>query len=312
MKESILADIINSNIGKKDNFFTNKMILEREDFEFFHIEEITFEDNSPRREALENVISSLRIDNINFVYLISGSKSRISFYFGLAKDSGESYIDIDDMANQILKSNIEGNFRGSLLKRLKKSQKETLQSRIKEFRYIVEVDGVPNINEEAKGFQGVDRLVDIMLQDEFALMIVANPLKSKEIEEIERELFKIYDKLTPLVKKSIQKSKSKSTQNSNSNSHTSSHSSQNSKTDSSSDSTNRSNSTATNVSKSKSVTDSNSSKQKSDSSNNSESQTISSTSTESDSSSKNETDSKSTSDTKSYSDSSQDIENESH
>ncbi len=310
MKESILADIINSNISKKDNFFTNKMALEIEDFEFFHIEEITFEDNSPPKEALENVISSLRIDNINFVYLIVGSKSRISFYFGVAKESRELDIDIDDIANQILKSNIEGNFRGSRLHRLKRSQKQSIQKSISEYKYIVEVDGVPNINEEAKGFQGVDRLVDIMLKDEFSLMIVANSLKSTDIEKIEKELFRIYDKLTPLVKKSIQYIKSQTTQDSDSNSRSNSTANQNSQTNSSSDTKSIVKSNSISTSFSKSTTDSNSSRQKSDSSNENSSDSSSTNKSNSDSSSKTNTNSKNNTTTTAHTNSTQNMENE--
>ena len=79
--------------------YKTKEILPK-DFTLLHIEELTFEDDSPRKEALENVISSLRIDGINFVYLLLGNESGISFYFGIVKDknySKELELDVDDI-----------------------------------------------------------------------------------------------------------------------------------------------------------------------------------------------------------------------
>ena len=40
---------------------------------FFKVKEITYEDESPRQEALENVLTSIRIPGINFIYLILGN-----------------------------------------------------------------------------------------------------------------------------------------------------------------------------------------------------------------------------------------------
>lgn len=129
------------------------------DFDFFHIQEITYEDESPRREAFENVLGSLRLEGINFVYLILGNKTGISFYFGVAKNRKQLEVDIDDIANQILRANIEGNFRGSRVERLRKPAKLELQNRVQSFSYVAQVSGVPELNEEAEQFQGIDRLV---------------------------------------------------------------------------------------------------------------------------------------------------------
>ena len=60
------------------------------DLTLYRIEEITFEEKSPRKKALENVISSMRIDGVNFVYLILGDKKGVHFYFGAVKDLYEN------------------------------------------------------------------------------------------------------------------------------------------------------------------------------------------------------------------------------
>ena len=120
----ILETNINIKAQLKDSIEINEV-----GFEFFHIQEITFQDKDevPRREALENVLGSLRVEGVNFVYLILGDENRISFYFGLAKNRKNIPIDVDDLAKQILKPNIEGNFRGSKIQRVSKPQKKRLK-----------------------------------------------------------------------------------------------------------------------------------------------------------------------------------------
>ena len=187
------------------------------DFDFYLIKEITFEEDAPRREAFENVLGSLRIDGINVVYLILGNEKGTHFYLGIARnyEINELDIDIDDISDQILKSNIEGNFRGSKIERVGKKQREELKNTLTSFKYVASIEGVPDINEEAEHFQGLDRLIDVMCGDCFGLLIIANPLSLQEIEMIEKELYNIYDKIAPLVRKSIIKSQSTSLSQSN-------------------------------------------------------------------------------------------------
>jgi len=204
-----LIEMLDSDILLDDSDISDCLELAPYDFDFFHIQEITYEDEAPRREALENVLGSLRLSGVNFIYLIVGRKEGISFYFGVTKNRKVLELDIDDVAEQILKTNIEANFRGSKVERLKKDEKVKLKNEIEKFSYIAELNGVPDVNEEAEKFQGIDRLVDIMLKDEFALMIISEAISLDEIKRIERELFKIYDKISPYVKRSIQKVTSK-------------------------------------------------------------------------------------------------------
>lgn len=62
------------------------------DLALYYIEEISFEDKAPRKEALENVLSTMRIEGINFIYLILGDDKGVHFYYGIAKDLSEDKI----------------------------------------------------------------------------------------------------------------------------------------------------------------------------------------------------------------------------
>ncbi|MDF2154514.1 ATP-binding protein [Vibrio sp. CAU 1672] len=177
------------------------------DFSLYHIQEVTFDEDSPRKEAFENVLNSLSVDGIIFTYLLLGDGKKVHFLFGIAKDKRYQeglLLDVDEIGETILKPSLEGNFRGSVVERLDKSERRAVKGIIDTFSHVAKLDGVPSVHEENEQFQGIDRLVDIMSGDKFCLAVLADPLSLLEINKIEAELYKIYDKLLPLSKKSIQ------------------------------------------------------------------------------------------------------------
>lgn len=186
-------------------------------FALYHMKEITFEEDAPRKEAFENVISALKIEGVNFLYVISGDNTGVNFYLGIVKDLSKNIdldIDIDEIRKEILQPSIIGNFRGSKGSALAPIERENVLKRISEMSHFGVLEGVPGINEDKENFQGVDRLVDIMSGDTFVVSILASPFSYQEIEEIENNLYSIYNKLGPLSKKSIQESIGEGTSNS--------------------------------------------------------------------------------------------------
>ena len=183
----------------------------------FHIKEVTFEgeEKSPRREAFENVIGMIQNEGVNFIYLILGDKKGVSFYFGLVKESkydGELPMPIDEMGNNLLKSAIRGNFRGSKIEEVSPEEMVEIFDRMqtnsnnRNARKYASVIGTPGINEseDKKSFQGVDRLVDVMQGDDFGLCILAKPLSKRAIKKIEDDLYQIYNSLSTFSKISLQ------------------------------------------------------------------------------------------------------------
>jgi DNA helicase HerA-like ATPase len=214
MRDESLIEFISSidSIKSGQKLEKAKEILVPE-FSLYHIEELTFEDESPRKKAFENVLSSLKFDGITFVYLLLGDRHGVSFYFGIAKDKNYDKpleLDVDKIGKSILKPSIEGNFRGSKIRRLTRNKKSMVKSNINGFNKFAKIEGLPSVNEDNEEFQGVDRLVDIMIGDEFGLIILADPLSNNQIKDIEERLYDIYNKLTPFSKKSLQNSYSKS------------------------------------------------------------------------------------------------------
>lgn len=201
--------------SKMDNMYLNELEYSIEHFvedgkkvDFFalyKIDEITFEDEAPRKEALENVISSMNIPGVNFIYIIKGDNKGISFYYGVARDFQEApLMAIYDIGTSILKPNLHGNFRGSKITELDANEKTKFLSEIDEMRKIKIIEGVPGINKDDENFQSVDRIVDVMMGNEFALMIIAKPLSQDEILRIQDKMYEVYDAIIPFSKSSVQ------------------------------------------------------------------------------------------------------------
>lgn len=178
---------------------------------FFRINELTFEENdkNPRREAFENVLGALRADGINFIYLILGNRKGVSFYFGIVKDlknENDLSMNIKEMGETLLKSSIQGNFRGSKIAKLSPLETKNIIDKLKGSKRFGTITGVPGINETAdkSSFQGIDRLTDVMLGDEFGLCILAKPVNDVQIRTLEKQLYSVYDKLSMFSKQNIQ------------------------------------------------------------------------------------------------------------
>lgn len=174
----------------------------------YRVDEITFEDKAPRKEALENVISSMNIEGVNFVYIIIGNKKGVSFYYGAARDFSAETNDLamNDIGDMILKPSLQGNFRGSVISEVGADDKKEILREIENFRRAKILEGVPGINKDDENFQSVDRIIDVMLGDSFAVMLVAKPVSLEKINEIKDDMCRLYDVLSPVAKSSVQKS----------------------------------------------------------------------------------------------------------
>jgi len=188
-----------------------------DDLVFYRVEEITFEEDAPRLEALENALTCMSVPGVNLIYLILGDKSGngVRFYFGFARDQiavEAAGGDILSIGRAFLKPALEGNFRGSLIREFGSKTEETkhirqlLKTRLSDAKTCETLFGVPGgtKDKETQDFRGIDRLVDVMQGDEFGLMIIAKPISEKQICELRNDVFATYEMLSMISKRSVQ------------------------------------------------------------------------------------------------------------
>ena len=182
--------------------------LQRDEFWLFRINELTFEEKAPRREAMENILGTFRgMDGISFIYLILGDENGVRFYFGVAKDSSYTGVQASPhtIGDDILGPAIRGNFRGCSIEEVSPEGKELILTKLRDREHAAGIlEGVPGTDEENESFQGVDRLADVMTGDEFGFLLLARPYTEQEISKLEEDLFQLADALSPLVHNSLQ------------------------------------------------------------------------------------------------------------
>ncbi|WP_279176793.1 helicase HerA domain-containing protein [Campylobacter insulaenigrae] len=217
MKKTAIETMIlhenNLYLNHKTNITTLKTDeLDISDVALYKVESITFKKDAPKRQALENVLSTLRIEGVNFIYLILGNDEGIEFYYGISRDYSKSSpsLNIQEIGEFLLCPSIKGNFRGSKVEVVTGESKRKLLDKIANNQYQSIIEGVPGILENKDEFQGVDRLADTMGIDfEFGFMIIASLVDDKTIADIEKNIFDIYDMLSPMAKQSKQESQGK-------------------------------------------------------------------------------------------------------
>ena len=208
--------------SSQENFFDGERKLlgtERElalrECSFFQIQELTFEEKAPRREAMENVLGTFRdLEGASFIYLILGNGQDVKFYFGVAKDFSHDKpenLSAPTIGNDLLKPGILGNFRGCQIRELTNEDKREVLKRLKNISCAGILTGVPGTEKDNENFQGVDRLINVMSEDEFGFMVIARPLVASELNKLEDALIEIADTLSPIVRHSLQRTKSDGT-----------------------------------------------------------------------------------------------------
>lgn len=199
-----LIDKGNEWVGKNLSLALNEVYL-------FQIEEVTFEEKAPRKEAIENILGTLRgMEGVSFIYLILGDASGVKFYFGAARDKAypnhKMPFSVHDLEQDILMPSMIGNFRGSKVSEIKLNDKRAILDKIQNAASFGMLEGVPSVDEKNENFQGADRLIDVMQGDEFGLAVIATPYTEAETDELERSLFELSDALMPVARHTIQRS----------------------------------------------------------------------------------------------------------
>ena len=206
------------------NFFLNKEVMylsqslsfkktgniSIKDFYLLHITNVCYDEQAPKKEALENVLSSLKMEGINFVFLIVGQKEKVDFYYGISKDLNcdkELDFEIKDIGDHILMPSIQGNFRGSRVQALDNDEKKRILDTLSEMPEAGVIEGVPGANKDDEKYQGIDRLINVMYGDTYCFLVVAKPLDTDAILQIQDNLYKFYDDNAPFAKLNIQTGK---------------------------------------------------------------------------------------------------------
>ena len=190
--------------------------LQGRDVAFYRIEQLSFDEEYPHREAFENILLSLDNTAFNFVYILTGNEVGIELYIGVVRNGSTNPIIngkqlIAKNYGEMIEGAFEGNFGGSYVHRLvgTELQEKILKANI-QYSDAGIIVGVPSENEDnqnsKRGFQGIDRLINSMLGLNWRLIVVAEPANKNDINSWKEEVYQIYNSIAPFAKSSVQQS----------------------------------------------------------------------------------------------------------
>lgn len=97
-----------------------------------------------------------------------------------------------------------------MVKLVDADEKTAILERLQNAKRFGILEGVPGLTKESdsnnEGFQGVDRLIDVMLGERFGFVVIAHPCTFADTDQIRQDLYDVYDALMPLTKYNMQKS----------------------------------------------------------------------------------------------------------
>lgn len=188
--------------------------LKNNEMSFYKIEQLSFDEDYPHREAFENVLLSLDNEAFNFVYILTGNKNGIELCIGVVKNRNENQVILDKKLSasnygEIVASVFDGNFNGSKLKKLTgKELTDRVIASPKKYKNAGVIMGIPSlseVNSENKyDFQGIDRLINSMLGLEWRIEIICEPVSKREILELREDIYELYNRLYVCSKMSLQ------------------------------------------------------------------------------------------------------------
>ena len=189
------------------------MNLKDGDMCFYKVDKLMYDEDYPRREAFENIISAFENPEFNVVYILESTGNNVDMYLGIVKNS-DTKINRKSASREgeLLKRLFEGNFSGSKLERLLSGKegrydlKKKIIESAKEYKSVGVISGIPTIDNgnEEEDFQGVDRLINSMLGLKWRLVIVCEPILKEEILELKDNMYEIYNRLSACSKYTMQ------------------------------------------------------------------------------------------------------------
>ncbi len=185
------------------------------EYRLFHIQEISEGPPGAYRLAMANVLSSLCDTGCAIVYILAGQPDGVSLYIGVS--SNGSGADLHEAA-KTLGASFEGNFLGARLEYLKNHEADSLLTNNAHFGLIT---GIPTLNDKEENtdneeFQGVERLVNSLVGEEWQLVVISDPANDEEIRNTLENIYDLSTALSEHIKYSVQRGENSSRQTSQS------------------------------------------------------------------------------------------------
>lgn len=197
---------------------------------FYRIDELSAEEEGDLQQAMENVIAGMTNASYRWIYYLVGTATGVELYLGIVQAQEQG--DVHAHAS-LLTGLFKGNFMGAQLSIVRNDELERkIIEPLCQAQHFGLITGVPSRHLDKQGAlkpntsQGIDRLTNSLLGEEWQLVITAEPATADEANRLWHQLLQLASELQPSIRLSIQEgsnqgeSLSKSATTGVSNSHT--------------------------------------------------------------------------------------------
>ncbi|MEW4309217.1 DUF87 domain-containing protein [Rossellomorea marisflavi] len=167
----------------------------------FHIEKIVYDKSEDIAGKLMNIYNTLGNLGNSVIVVIDSDGEEVDFYLGTRS------LDIS-IAQDSLNKSMKGNFPGTKLHKVTNSKYTDILNRVIEGskqrlnRSVASVSGIPSLKETTANtyVQGFEKVINAMQGESFSAIMIADPVKNEQANEIKLGYEKIYSALSQFQK----------------------------------------------------------------------------------------------------------------
>lgn len=181
---------------------------------FYKLEQFVFDRSEDTRDKLVSIFQAVASVGASLAIIIDSKKDKINYYIGVKNFSGNL-----SQAHDVLHKSLSGNFPGIVFSKYENMQdkaaitlnkndlieleqdifersKQTSQN--KSISVITGVAGLrAEKSSEQKFIQGLERVIDAMQGEKYTLMIIADPISSGRLLNLQRNYENLYSAIKP-------------------------------------------------------------------------------------------------------------------
>lgn len=166
---------------------------------FFDITQIVLNKNENMRDKLATVFNAVGCTGASILMRIAGSSKKVTIEFGIRN----SDLDKTELSYEVLEKTLLANFPGSVFKNLFKTDlKSQILDSIPNNCVISTITDIPalRVKEETKErqfMQGIEKLIDTLRDENYTILLIADPISQNDLKVNKTALENIYSSLVP-------------------------------------------------------------------------------------------------------------------
>ena len=173
---------------------------------FIKLNKLVYNNDEDSRNKLTSVLSSVYLSRGSISVIIKSDGERIDYYLGIVNKNKDADVTLQ---LDVLEGTFSSNFQGSFTKNQSNDDIRGLVGDIfldeDEKPIITSISGVAalrlNEGEKDENFiQGLEKVVDSVKGKSYTLVLIADPIESKEIQNLRISYENIYSELLPFMK----------------------------------------------------------------------------------------------------------------